>query len=62
MATKPDKETQIKKLRRRIEDFLRKCDVQILVKVAELIGIRVPRELKKELKKELKEDDVSKRQ
>jgi len=52
--SKPDRETQIKKLRRRIEDFLRKCDVQILIKVANLIGVRVPRELK--------EDDVSKQQ
>lgn len=58
MASRPDKETQIKKLRRRIEDFLRKCDVQILVKVADLIGIRVPRELKSKSK----ENDVSKRQ
>lgn len=58
MASRPDRETQIRKLRRRIEDFLRKCDVQILVKVAEVIGIRVPRELKDEPKK----DDVSKHQ
>lgn len=56
MANKPDRETQIKKLRRRIEDFLRKCDVQILVKVAEFVGLKVPKDLKN------KNNDVSRRQ
>jgi len=38
---------QIKKLRRRIEEFLRNCNVGTLIKVANFLGIRVQKDLQK---------------
>lgn len=38
---------QIKKLRRRVEDALRKSDVKTLFQVAKLLGLRVQRDLEK---------------
>ena len=38
---------QIKKLRRRVEDALRKSDVKTLLQVAKLLGLRVQKDLEK---------------
>ena len=43
-----ERSDQIKKLRRRIEDFLRKSDVKTLIKIAEFAGIQVQNGLKKQ--------------
>ena len=43
---KEDEVRQITKLRRRIEEFLRKSDVKILIKVANFLGIKVQKDLK----------------
>lgn len=42
------KKLQIKKLRRRIEDYLRKCDnINKLISIAEFLGIHIQNDLKK---------------
>ncbi len=38
---------QIKKLRRRVEDALRKSDVETLLQIAKLLGLRVQKDLEK---------------
>lgn len=38
---------QIKKLRRRVEEFLRKGNITILIKVADLLGVKVQKGLEK---------------
>lgn len=38
---------QIKKLRRRVEDALRKSDVKTLFQVAKLLGLRIQKDLEK---------------
>lgn len=41
--------SQMKKLRRRIEDYLRKCeDIDKFIKIAEFLGILVQKNLKKD--------------
>lgn len=39
-------EAQVKKLRRRIEEVLRKSDVRILIMIADLLNIKVQRDLR----------------
>ncbi|GAG36286.1 unnamed protein product [marine sediment metagenome] len=38
---------QVKKLRRRVEDALRKSDIKVLLQVASLLGLRVQQDLDK---------------
>lgn len=45
--TQPIQQIQMKKLRRRIEDYLRKCEDIKLIKVAEFLEIHVQKDLKK---------------
>lgn len=42
-----EEKVQIKKLRRRVEDYLRKTDNIMLIKVADLIGIKIQKGLEK---------------
>jgi hypothetical protein len=39
-------EQQVKKLRRRIEEVLRKSDVRILIMIADLLNIKVQKDLR----------------
>ena len=47
MNTDEIEEAQIKKLRRRIEDFSRKTTATMLVKAADLFGIKIQKGLEK---------------
>ena len=39
-------EKQVRNLRRRIEDYLRKCNIRTLIMVAEFLGIKIQKDLK----------------
>jgi 3-deoxy-D-arabino-heptulosonate 7-phosphate (DAHP) synthase len=39
-------QAQVKKLRRRIEEILRKSDVRILIMIADLLNIKVQKDLR----------------
>jgi len=39
-------ENQLRKLRRRIEDFIRKCTLPKLIEVADLLGLPVQKNLR----------------
>jgi len=48
-------ELMLRKLRRRIEEFLRNTNSAMLIKVADLCSIKVPKKLRN--KHEVKDDD-----
>ena len=49
-------ENQVKKLRRRIEEFLRNTTPEMLIKVADLCKINVPENLRQRFMSKEKED------